>query len=878
MNLHEILTLKVNEWRTTNYKHDVYPVIAEVLESAAKPEGSGFRLRPPQIAALETYWYLRLVEKTPHVFQLYRKYFPRTADLLPTIGVPNDAFQAADYKIEALIQKVAEDDSFVREYRLESLRETLTLEYPSYILALAMGAGKTALIGAIISTEFAMASEYPEGPFVQNAVVFAPGLTIIESLRQLAELQYDRVLPPRLYKIFAASVKITFTRDGQKDIPVIRGSLFNLIVTNTERIRIQKETVRKQDLGVLLANQKEDTAKEEVANLRLQTIASLPQLAVFSDEAHHTYGLSLGNELKKVRKTVDYLSANTNVVCVVNTTGTPYYRRKPLLDVVIWYGISQGISDHILKEVGENIKAYSFQRNVEAYVSHVIEDFFKDYATVKLPDGTPAKIAMYFPNTSDVRELRPAIDRKLVELGYSQSLVLEHHTAHESKVDFDRFKLNDSPHRIALLVDRGVEGWDVPALFACALARRLRTSNNFVLQAASRCLRQVPGNNTHARIYLSIDNRNILDQELRENFGETLHQILTTTRKTGSAAIRLRKLKIPRLCLKQVVRTVVSKENASQQVKLIRPETQVETMAVTTLALEERKASKRVLYDASIPQLITTPPKEIDIYTAAVELATLYRIDLWMIYDELRRIYLNDTILSSHMPELARQIEMQSRAYEVKEEIKEIALALVKLDGFDKTLDSDGKEVYTAEITYPVDREPLLAHWENWKDRAGEFGFHYTPYNFDSNPEVQFFEQMLTDLGMDPDDVEDIYFTGATTSLKQTDFTVEYRAVDGSLHNYTPDFVIRRKDGRSVIVEIKDARFEAATKKDLELGASGQAAITTEGRKALAVKKWEQLNPDRLKYEIRFAGANALSYGDIQSIREQIKRWSNDQA
>ena len=49
-----------------------------------------------------------------------------------------------------------------------------------------MGAGKTILIGAIVATEFAMALEYPDGPFVQNALVFAPGKTIIESLRELA--------------------------------------------------------------------------------------------------------------------------------------------------------------------------------------------------------------------------------------------------------------------------------------------------------------------------------------------------------------------------------------------------------------------------------------------------------------------------------------------------------------------------------------------------------------------------------------------------------------------------------------------------------------------------------------------------------------------
>ena len=100
-------------------------------------------------------------------------------------------------------------------------------------------------------------------------------------------------------------LKLTFTRDGEKDIPVIRGSSFNVVVTNTEKIRIQKETIRKSDLKGLFSDQLADKAKQEVANLRLQAIASLPHLGVFSDEAHHTYGQSRSSGSNSIRvKTV----------------------------------------------------------------------------------------------------------------------------------------------------------------------------------------------------------------------------------------------------------------------------------------------------------------------------------------------------------------------------------------------------------------------------------------------------------------------------------------------------------------------------------------------------------------------------------------------
>lgn len=60
-------------------------------------------------------------------------------------------------------------------------------------------------------------------------------------------------------------------------------------VTNTEKIRIQKETIRKSDLGTLFSPKKEDEARAEIANLRLHAIASLPHLGVFSDEAHQPH-------------------------------------------------------------------------------------------------------------------------------------------------------------------------------------------------------------------------------------------------------------------------------------------------------------------------------------------------------------------------------------------------------------------------------------------------------------------------------------------------------------------------------------------------------------------------------------------------------------
>jgi hypothetical protein len=141
----------------------------------------------------------------------------------------------------------------------------------------------------------------------------------------------------------------------------------------------------------------------------------------------------------------------------------------------------------------------------------------------------------------------------------------------------------------------------------------------------------------------------------------------------------------------------------------------------------------------------------------------------------------------------------------------------------------------------------------------GDFGFHYDPYNFDSNPEKSFFTQLLDAVNLEPEQVEDIYFTGGLHDPRKTDFYVEYKGVDGKWHNYSPDFVIRRKDGRCYIVEIKAER-------ERDDGVDGE-----NGRKAIAVQKWVGLNPERLKYEMIFTASDNVAFNQIEPARRFIE-------
>lgn len=128
MELHEVLAERVAAWRSDRYRCD-YPAIGEILEFAVENEdesqqfpasGSLRYLRAPQLRALETYWHLRLVEDTPHIADLYERFFPQVSDRLTALGLDQPAIKdvVLNETYAGLLNRIETDDAFVRQHRL----------------------------------------------------------------------------------------------------------------------------------------------------------------------------------------------------------------------------------------------------------------------------------------------------------------------------------------------------------------------------------------------------------------------------------------------------------------------------------------------------------------------------------------------------------------------------------------------------------------------------------------------------------------------------------------------------------------------------------------------------------------------------------------
>ncbi len=854
-------------WRENGYPCEDHPYISFILshqtrdarETLKEDEAIELKyLREPQFLALEIYWYVRLILKTPKIVDLYKHFYGNDkSEFFDAIGLPlsPDAFDYAT--IDQVMEKVKHDQEFVKRKRADALHESIRLEYPSYILALAMGAGKTVLIGTIISTEFAMSIRYPDSEikFMRNALVFAPGTTIIESLRELSDLAYEEILPPDARRDFLANLKIEYPGKG-KDIQIQAGSSYNLIVTNTEKISLRAKTRK---------NRTDFERDQVLANLRLQKIASLPNLGVFSDEAHHTFGNAF-EKIKRVRETIDYINDHgAPIVAVVNTTGTPYYKKKPLVEVIAWYGLGEGIKDNILKSLTNGIHRYDMRNEPEeTVINDIVREFFKTYGDVTLPDGAKAKIAFYFKTQEHLETSKNFIEKAMTEIGESVSQILVN-TQKSDSWQLDAFRrLNDpgSLMRVILLIGKGVEGWNCPSLFACALIKP-QTSKTYVLQASTRCLRQVPGNSLPAKIFLDHQNSGILNQQLRDSFSTDLTDLMLGASQKKHVVLRIRKPDLPKLEITRKVRKAVRTRESSAPIHLARPKSKAPPTVLRNILTPAFSSSFDLLMPTGETKKLVVAEKSTDRYTVARRIASRYHLPLLQVLQSLRKLYPKGTIPNGHLYGLHKQAERQQANYEIVEEDVTEVMALIRIQDengnnlFETEADDDGGSVYVHRLrmlrrTYErMEQLDLFQDAATCADRH-DLSYHYVPYNFDSGPESSLFKQTLSALNADPRDVEAFLFTGGLTNPSMTDFHFEYMGENGQYHRYFPDFVVVKKKTREFyVVEVKSER--------------DRENPTVEAKKK-AVERLRNMQPEKFKYHIVYTGEGEVPPNEIQHI------------
>jgi hypothetical protein len=787
-------------------------------------------LRQPQFEALEIYVFLKeFLGNVPvqEIFKDWHEKKNRFADRAEG-GIVGDTIQGN------LFDKLTEDQYKAVFGQMRKNART----YPNYIFALTMGTGKTILMATCIFYEFILANKWQKDKlYCHNALVFAPDKTVLYSLKEIQSFDMGKVVPPEYVNFLTAHIQFHYLEDAGTALSTLDQSRFNIIVSNTQKIILKKQHKDKTPTDKLFGSGKptfqagsiyDQTADlydfdqpedegELTTNQRFEKLTRLGQLGIYVDEAHHAFGKTLAKDMgigaketdTSLRTTIDMLAASleragTHVVACYNYTGTPYVGKEVLPEVVYAYGLQEAITKGYLKKV--KLHGYSSTKS-EEFVQIAVDDFLS--ATKEhQPEGMTPKLAFFAATIEEITsELRPAVEKALSKHGIPASRILvnvgdDKLTTNDDIREFNRLDTVGTEKQFILLVNKGREGWNCRSLFGVALFREPK-SKIFVLQATMRCLRSIGEAQYTGQVYLTNENLELLNDELQQNFRISAEELEGTGSDRENVQVRV--LKQEKITLKRIRKTyTIEDKELTDGIALI-PErddkqqwhdlTEKYLLIHTTqdgltpaasaknapsrtedlTHLREKVTFSELTLVAEISRYLNRNPLEIDDLLSRTKEQSVGLLSLVNDFNEL----LYDIII----PRLFNELYSLNPV----EEIIEHEVELIKEP-------PSGKGYYEASGKKDLIMRVTDGAVQKYKGKS----FHLDTYCFDSNPEKTLFWDLLME-GL----ITKVYFTGMLTH-GQSDFFIQY--IDPESHtvrSYYPDFLLQKKDGTYVIVEVK---------------------------------------------------------------------------
>lgn len=773
------------------------------------PENPHAYLWRPQYEALEMYVFLKEYLNNDSMTDIFTQWFKR-----------GEKFEGRDKaympdKDQIDVFKAVDGEMYEAVYEmLEEFKQS----YSNYIYALTMGLGKTTLMATSIFYEFILANKFPEDEkYCHNALVFAPDKTVLQSLKEIIELDKTLVVPPEYVNWLNSNIRFYFLEDTGVSLNTIDRTDFNIIISNTQKIIIKEQHKEIDPQKVLFSGIDAMAINEEYRDLyilgdekmlktnqRFEKLTRLKQLGIYVDEAHHVFGnkleLDIGVRITKtsLRRTINILADKlnnygTHVVGCYNYTGTPYCKNRLLPEVVYSYGLKDAIDNEYLKQV--KINGYLNIRSKE-FVDQSIRDFW-DKNEDKRYEGMLPKIAFYAATIDELeQELYPNVEATLIDLGIDTSKILINVgdpklTTNDDIREFNNLDSAQSEKQFILLVGKGKEGWDCRSLFGVALFRKPK-SRIFVLQATMRCMRRITDVQQTGRVYLSNENMDILRNELQENFRLKIEDINFTQDNKKTYKVQLTTEEPITIKIKKLKKLYKAEEKEpgpgidleldeidEDRYKIIHEERDIKNIEKKAKVKEDisyiknqREYTKMTLV-AEIAKYLNKSPVLIDHVIC----------DSKQGVEKILKVVnkFNETLYDWIIPHLFQEF-YDLKEYESTEE-QEVALAKKPDKGY-----------------YEVRSLPELMSFmdDNKYSEYNSKSFHLDRYCFDSRPELTLFDKIL--FGKN---IKKIYFTGMLTH-GQSEFFINY--IDPESHtvrSYYPDFLIIEDDDSCVILEVK---------------------------------------------------------------------------
>jgi len=601
-----------------------------------------------------------------------------------------------------------------------------------------------------------------------------------------------------------------------------------------------------------------------------------------------------------------YLSSTDNV----EITPTLPMKNKNLSNVVYYYPLVDGIGN-FLKCPDIKVSDGGW----EDIVDRGVEEFLEKYKETVYQGGITAKQAIYCGKIENLEEnIYPLVAEIVSRHGLNPSeVILKYHDGNKkypaptgASAEFASLDTNLSKKRIILLVQIGKEGWDCKSLTSVILPQKGACPQNMVLQTSCRCLRQVVRHaHETALIWMNSENGKKLNKELLLQQHTSITAINNAGGKGHTAVNRYSRTDRVKLRPITFVQLKVSwSQDTNEQQRDVEAELRSPGLLVPARTDLIRHMDVRGHYTREDLMAVINGNDELPVTfsewtheiiresmgTLSMDEIKKYSALLLNIYNGITEEHDGCRWLSSKFNHAAiraniRRAFVPTRRITTKEETIPQEAAILTINDLHDTIYTDKPEDYfpsQEKVRQIVEGgrhlkddvagivkslrdtkgmeaaiKVVLDNHDSYEDMDGGIynrTYHYLPYHFDSDLEINYFSKTL--LSIISDRNLEVYYNGDDTL---TDFKIRCYEKKGNhdwryLGGYVPDFLmLSRNDNNDIsqvlIIETKGEGYAAKFKERKKFMSDTFVAMNN---KAAGYPKFEYLYiEDTLKAEER---------------------------
>lgn len=515
--------------RATAYEKLLPPLVAKVRAEVHAWREQGYAGASPTSVALLRHWFEteHLTENADGSLATFHYYFAQreaveTVVWLHEVKGARDKFDLLRFDASGAVSSgmFAED-------------------WPRYVLKLATGAGKTKVISLLLAWSFFHKLYEPDSALSRNFLVIAPNIIVLDRLRAdfdgLRIFFNDPVLPPNGHDGRNWRDDFQLTLHIQDDVRLVREA-GNLFLTNIHRVflgdvrepSLEDDDLRDYFLADAFGHKPAGRTTDSKTDLG-ELIREIEELAVFNDEAHHIHDPRMAwfKSIQDIHHKM--LQKDRRLALQVDVTATPRHDNgaifvQTVCDYPLVEAVHQNVVKHpVLPDAASRAKLAEkktaiFTEKYDDYLKLGVEEWRKSHAEHKQL-GKKAVLFVMVDDTRNCDEVGEYLQKIAPEL---QGAVLVIHTKNNGEIseaasgknkeelELLRKQANAidswaSPYKAIVSVLMLKEGWDVRNVTViCGLRAYAAQSNILPEQTLGRGLRRMYFGNDAVRETVSV--------------------------------------------------------------------------------------------------------------------------------------------------------------------------------------------------------------------------------------------------------------------------------------------------------------------------------------------------------------------------------------